>query len=101
MPDGAIRLGSRCIGVREEGAHVVAELADGTEVRGGALIGADGIHSIVRENLAEAPRYTGNACWRGMTPAAVLPPGLIERDMTVWFGPVPAWSTTTCVAAPQ
>ena len=89
VPDGVIRLDSRCIDVREEEGQVVAELADGTRLRADALIGADGIHSVVRGKLfgPEAPRYTGNACWRGMTPTAALPPGLVERDMTVWFGP--------------
>ena len=34
------------------------------------IVGADGIHSVVRESLfgAEAPRFTGCVCWRGMVP---------------------------------
>jgi salicylate hydroxylase len=89
VPPGSIRLGARCIGVREEGDQAVALLADGTEVRGDAIVGADGIHSAVRASLfgVENPRFTGNACWRGMTPASALAPGLIDPDMTVWFGP--------------
>jgi salicylate hydroxylase len=89
VPLESIRLGAKCVNVRENGGQAVAVLADGSSVRGDVVIGADGIHSAVRSSLfgAEAPRYTGNACWRGMTPRSALPPGLIDPDMTVWFGP--------------
>lgn len=89
VPKERVRLAARCTGVREEDGQAVVTLADGTELRADAVVGADGIHSAVRASLfgAEAPRYTGNACWRGMTPAAALAPGLIDPDMTVWFGP--------------
>jgi salicylate hydroxylase len=89
VPADAIRLSTRCTGVRTEGDGAVVTLADGTELAADAVIGADGIHSAVRASLfgPEAPRFTGNACWRGMTPASALSPGLIDPDMTVWFGP--------------
>lgn len=89
VPAASIRLSARCTGVREEGGQAIAVLADGSEVRGDAVIGADGIHSAVRASLfgEQAPRYTGNACWRGLTPVSALEPGLIQPDMTVWFGP--------------
>jgi salicylate hydroxylase len=89
VPGGALRLGARCTGVRDEGGQVAVTLADGTQLRADAVIGADGIHSAVRSALfgAEDPRFTGNACWRGMTPTSALAPGLFDPDMTVWFGP--------------
>jgi salicylate hydroxylase len=89
VPQDAIRLSARCAGVRTEGNQAIVTLADGSELTADAVIGADGIHSAVRGSLfgAEAPRFTGNACWRGMTPTSALPPGLIDPDMTVWFGP--------------
>lgn len=89
VPSDAIRLSAKCVGVREEGDQAVVMLADGTELKADAVVGADGIHSAVRGRLfgAEAPRFTGNACWRGMTPTSALAPGLIEPNMTVWFGP--------------
>lgn len=89
VPAQAVRLSARCTSVRTEGDKAVVTLADGDELSADAVIGADGIHSSVRSSLfgAEAPRYTGNACWRGMTPTSALDPGLIDPDMTVWFGP--------------
>lgn len=89
VPPEAIRLSARCTGIREEGGRAIVQLADGTELQADAVIGADGIHSAVRRSMFgdAAPRFTGNACWRGMTPVSALPPGLIPPDMTVWFGP--------------
>jgi salicylate hydroxylase len=89
VPPSAVRLSARCAGVRTEGDRAIVTLTDGRQLEADAVIGADGIHSAVRSSLfgAEAPRFTGNACWRGMTPTAALPPGLIDPDMTVWFGP--------------
>ncbi len=89
VPPQAIRLSARCAGVREENGRAIVELADGSEIAGDVVVGADGIHSRVRASLfgEASPRYTGNACWRGMTPVTALAPGLIPPDMTVWFGP--------------
>ncbi|MDT0450801.1 FAD-dependent monooxygenase [Streptomyces hesseae] len=81
QPPDAIRFGARCVGVRQEGAVVAARLADGTEVEGDLLIGADGIRSRVRAALFGAPgdtgggdlRYLGYAVARGV--AAYSCPG--------------------------
>lgn len=89
VPPEWIRVGARCTGVRQDAGRAIVQLADGSELEADAVIGADGIHSAVRASLfgPAEPRYTGNACWRGMTPVSSLPKGLIAPDMTVWFGP--------------
>ncbi|MDB5880404.1 MAG: xlnD 2 [Ramlibacter sp.] len=89
VPGDALRLGAKCTDVRSDGEQVTVTLADGTQLTADAVIGADGIHSAVRGALfgREEPRFTGNACWRGMTPTSALAPGLFDPDMTVWFGP--------------
>ena len=53
------------------------------------LVGADGIHSVVRAQLfgAQAPRFTGNVAWRGLIPAERLPAGLVRPMATAWWGP--------------
>ena len=57
--------------------------------QGDLLIGADGIHSVIRVGLwGEAkPRFTGNIAWRALVPAERLPKGLIRPMSTVWCGP--------------
>ena len=56
---------------------------------GDVLIGADGIHSVVRAHLwgDEQPRFTGNVAWRALVPAERLPSGLIRPMSTAWWGP--------------
>ena len=66
-PD-TLHLGKKCIGFRQDGDHVVAGFADGTEVEAEVLIGADGIHSVIRNTLFPEVklRYSGQTCYRGI-----------------------------------
>ena len=89
VPAEAIRLNARVASVGSDAREAFVVLEDGSRLTADAVIGADGIHSAVRASLfgPEAPRFTGNACWRGMTQTSALAPGLVAPDMTVWFGP--------------
>ncbi|MGI4901376.1 MAG: FAD-dependent monooxygenase [Janthinobacterium lividum] len=89
VPSQCLRLGVKCVAVRSEPGHASVLLDDGTELHADAVIGADGIHSAVRDSLfgPESPRFTGNICWRGLVPTEAMPAGAIAPDMTVWFGP--------------
>lgn len=66
--EGVIHLDHDCTGIDERDGSVTARFANGEEVRGDLLIGADGIHSAVRASLhgQEQPRYTGISVWRGL-----------------------------------
>jgi salicylate hydroxylase len=59
------------------------------QYEGALLVGADGIHSVVRADLfgPEAPKFTGNVAWRGLVPVDRLPEGLIRPMATAWWGP--------------
>ena len=72
LPPEAIRCGHRLAGFAQDAAGVTATFtaADGTtrELRGSALIGADGIHSALRALLHPADggiRWQGIQMWRG------------------------------------
>jgi salicylate hydroxylase len=84
-----IRLGKRCIGVDGGADLAVARFADGSTIEADIVVGADGIHSVVRESLfgAEVPRFTGCICWRGMAPVDAVPPDINTADGTMWMGP--------------
>jgi 2-polyprenyl-6-methoxyphenol hydroxylase-like FAD-dependent oxidoreductase len=65
---GTLHANKRLTGLRDDGSHVTAIFADGTTATGDILIGADGLHSVVRKVLhgTEAPRYTGWGNLRGL-----------------------------------
>jgi 2-polyprenyl-6-methoxyphenol hydroxylase-like FAD-dependent oxidoreductase len=70
-----IHLGARCTGLVADGRAVVARFADGGEVAAGVLVGADGVHSVVRATLfgPASLRYRGYTCVRSVTPAGSVP----------------------------
>ena len=59
------------------------------KIKADIVIGADGIHSVVREKLFEKKEssFTGNVAWRMLIPVDSLPRALILPDTTVWLGP--------------
>lgn len=65
-----LRLGSQVTAVGQDGAKVWAE-CNGERIEGDVLIGADGIHSTVREQIfrPDAPRPSGYVTWRGVADA--------------------------------
>jgi 2-polyprenyl-6-methoxyphenol hydroxylase-like FAD-dependent oxidoreductase len=71
---GEVQTGRAVKGLREEGQQVTVELSDGSTATGDLLVGADGLHSVVRrEVLGDAPlRYSGYTSWRGIVKAASL-----------------------------
>jgi salicylate hydroxylase len=89
VPADRVRLNARCVGVRQDGGQAFVMFADGNEAAADVVIGADGIRSSVREALfgRDAPKFTGHIVWRGLVPTSAIPKGLIEPDMTAWFGP--------------
>ncbi|ETW99989.1 MAG: hypothetical protein ETSY1_12985 [Candidatus Entotheonella factor] len=86
---GCIRLRSQCVGLDDQGHTVKVHFADGSWAEGDVVIGADGIHSAVREHLfgPDHPRFTGMVAFRSTVPIERLPGGLIERRGYNWAGP--------------
>ena len=54
-----------------------------------AVIGADGIHSIVRKKLwgEDQARYTGNLAWRMLVPIKEISSEFLQQNTKVWLGP--------------
>jgi salicylate hydroxylase len=86
---GAIVLAARCAGIREDERGAVLRFEDGGEARADLVVGADGVHSVVRESLfgQDEPTFTGVVAWRGVIPAARLEPRLMAPLSTTWIGP--------------
>ena len=59
---------ARCTGFECDDNGVTVRFANGLEERGDVLVGADGLHSVVRARLhgESKLRYAGYTCWRGL-----------------------------------
>jgi salicylate hydroxylase len=86
---GVVRLHSRIAGFEENADGVRVRLTNGATASGDLLIGADGVKSTVRVQLAGSDNavYTGDAAWRLTLPAETLPDGFMDQVMSVWMGP--------------
>jgi len=63
-----VRCSSECVGFEQDADGVSAKFADGSSERGAALIGADGVRSVVRSRVVGdgPPVYSTQTAWRGM-----------------------------------
>ena len=68
LPPEFITTNARCNGFKLLPDGVEASFSDARTVRGDLLIGADGIHSVIRRQLKgdSEPRYAGYTAWRAV-----------------------------------
>ncbi len=91
VPAEHIELGKRATSVVDEGDSVLVGFADGTSRRVDILIGADGIHSMVRTAMLgpESPEFTGVVAYRAVVPVERIK-GVSNLDsFTKWWGKQP------------
>lgn len=71
-----VHTGQELVGFEQEESRVHALFKDGSRASGTLLVGADGLHSVVRRQLlGDTPlRYAGYTSWRGVAPASGLGP---------------------------
>jgi salicylate hydroxylase len=86
-PD-AIQPGNACVGFEQTSAAVTLLLANGERVAGEILIGADGVHSRIRQQMFGdgKAQFTGIMVWRGLVPMDKLPPHQRRLVGNNWIG---------------
>ena len=87
VPDDCIRLDHRLVGLDESAGGVRLTFTDGATAVADAVVGADGVHSIVRDILfgVSKANFTGRIAYRTTYPAALLG-GKAIGDCTKWWG---------------
>ncbi|MEO9803579.1 MAG: FAD-dependent monooxygenase [Reichenbachiella sp.] len=85
LPAEKIHLGMALESIDQEDEKVTANFKDGSTVISNALIAADGIHSVVRNQLFphSVLRYSGQTCWRGIAKLE-LPEKLSRSCVETW-----------------
>ncbi|MBM3485701.1 MAG: salicylate 1-monooxygenase [Alphaproteobacteria bacterium] len=83
-----LHLGRKLVGLAPDGDRVRLDFADGGTIVAEAVIGADGLHSVVREALfgAERPRFTGKVAYRTIFPIDRVVGHEVEERVK-WWGP--------------
>jgi salicylate hydroxylase len=89
VPASAVRLGKRLDRFSVSEAGVCLGFADGERAEADVLIGADGIHSVIRAALTEPapPTHSGMCAFRALVPAAAAPEFARRPAQAVWLGP--------------
>jgi len=89
LPPSVIHPGHKLTALTNSGAQVDLEFANGKRASVDIVIGADGIHSTVREILLgrQQPRFTGCVAYRGMVAADRFPRSDMHVENQLWLGP--------------
>ncbi len=84
-----VTLGAHCVSIEAHGRSIGVLFADGRQAEGDLVIGADGIHSVVREYVAglQPATWSRQITWRGQAPAAVGREVELEMRHHSFWGP--------------
>lgn len=87
-PD-AIHISARAMGYNESGGRITLEIEDGRRPQGDVLVGADGVHSRLRQQMFDPSQleFMGIIAWRGLAKRAELSRELQAMVGTNWVGP--------------
>jgi FAD-dependent urate hydroxylase len=92
FPADRIHCNSRATRVVNDGNGIRVDFADGSSADGDVLIGADGLHSVVRDLVgAPAAKPTGWCSWQGLVTLPGIPEPHVARMMIGEHGNLGLW----------
>jgi 2-polyprenyl-6-methoxyphenol hydroxylase-like FAD-dependent oxidoreductase len=88
LPPEIVHLNKKLVGLDQSNGQVTLSFADGTKAQADAVIGADGVHSLVRDIIIgpDAPIHKGRIAYRAIFDASLMS-GEIAPSRTKWWGP--------------
>ena len=89
LPTERLHISHRLVALTDHGDRVEAAFENGDRITVDILVGADGIHSTVRQLLfgPATPHFTGCIAYRGLVPTERIKHLNIEVDAQRWMGP--------------
>lgn len=87
LPEEIIHLNKKLVGLDQEQGQVTMSFADGTTATADAVVGADGVHSVVRSLIIgpDAPLHKGRIAYRAVFDASLMG-SEIRASRTKWWG---------------
>jgi len=87
LPPGIVHLNRKLVGLDQARNQVMLSFADGTTAQADAVIGADGVHSLVRDLIIgpDAPLHKGRVAYRAVFDSSLMS-GEIKPSRTKWWG---------------
>jgi 2-polyprenyl-6-methoxyphenol hydroxylase-like FAD-dependent oxidoreductase len=88
LPAEIVHLDKRLVGLDQAGGRVTLRFADGERASADAVVGADGVHSVVRDIIVgpDAPLHKGRIAYRAVFPSALMNGRGIGDSRTKWWG---------------
>lgn len=88
VPANLVHLGKKLVGLDQASAGVTLSFEDGSHAVADAVVGADGVHSLVRDIVVgpDMPQYKGRIAYRAIFPTALMGHYDIGRSRTKWWG---------------
>jgi 2-polyprenyl-6-methoxyphenol hydroxylase-like FAD-dependent oxidoreductase len=88
VPPEIVHLDKKLIGLDQNASGVTLAFADGTRAQAEAVVGADGVHSVVRDIIIgpDMPIHKGRIAYRAVYPSALLNGFDAGPSRTKWWG---------------
>jgi 2-polyprenyl-6-methoxyphenol hydroxylase-like FAD-dependent oxidoreductase len=88
VPENLVHLNKKLVGLEQSAGRVTLAFADGTRAQADAVVGADGVHSVVRDIIIgpDAPLHKGRIAYRAIFSSALLNGFDIGSSRTKWWG---------------
>jgi salicylate hydroxylase/6-hydroxynicotinate 3-monooxygenase len=88
IPEERIHLGKKLVALDQQRGQVTLTFSDGSRAQADAVIGADGIHSIVRDLIVgpDNPIHKGRIAYRAVFPSELLRGRHLGQSRTKWWG---------------
>jgi 2-polyprenyl-6-methoxyphenol hydroxylase-like FAD-dependent oxidoreductase len=88
LPPGSVHLGRKLVGFDQSADRVALTFADGSRTTADLVVGADGVHSEVRDIVVgpDAPVHRGRIAYRAVFPSALMNGRDIGPSRTKWWG---------------
>jgi salicylate hydroxylase len=84
-----LNLGRRCVGIEERPSGAELHFADGSSASADVVVGADGVHSVIRPHVVGEVRgrFSGTVGYRGLVAVEDMPSLPDPTPLQFWAGP--------------